>query len=101
MIRESYQFGSFDGLDNRRELMILLQRLGSKLPLQLANECRAKFLQGLIPHSIGALAGIPIKVQPCDPVSAYHYLVAITGVLEVPIDKAARLLEQEVKRRND
>lgn len=97
--QETGQYGSFDGLDNRREVMILFMRLGQSLPTPLADARRAKFLQGLIPHSIGALASAPLIVQPCDPVAAYNLMVQICGVLEVPIDKAARLLDEEVRKQ--
>lgn len=99
---DSCQFQSFDGLDNRRELMILLQRLGQHLPEPLANERRAQWLESLMAHSQGALNSKPIKLpfpERCDPVRAYQIIVAITGVLGVPIDKAARMLDREVSRQ--
>jgi hypothetical protein len=82
---------TFDGLDNRREVMILLQRLGS-------DGRRARFLESLVPHSCRGFAGLPMKVADrCDPVAAYYMLVGITNELGVPIDTAARLLEREVR----
>ena len=84
---------TFDGLDNRREIMLLLERLGSDLR-------RAKFLEGLIPHSLKGFAGCPMKVQGrCDSIQAYFMLVSITNELGVSINKAAQLLEKEVKRQ--
>ena len=87
------QFGTLDTRDDRRELMILLQKLGT-------NEKRARFLKGLIPHSV-SMASANIRVDPvqCTTVGAYWLLVSITGVLGVPMDNAARMLEQEVKRQ--
>ncbi len=83
---------SFDGLDNRREIMILLQRLGS-------DKRRATFLESLIPTSAKGFAGCPMKVTAaCDPVAAYYMLVGVTNELGVSINTAARLLEREVKR---
>ena len=82
---------SFDGLDNRREIMILLQRLGS-------DERRARFIESLIPNSAKGFADCPMKVRgACDPVAAYYMLVGVTNELGVSINEAARLLELEVK----
>jgi len=84
---------TFDGLDNRREVMILFQRLGS-------DRRRARFIESLIPNSSKGFAGCPMTVRgPCDPVAAYYMLVGVTNELGVPINEAARLLEAEVKRR--
>jgi len=81
---------TFDGLDNRREVMILLNRLGS-------NGRRAKFLESLIPASLNGFAGCSMKVSGnCDPVVAYHMLVGICNELGVSINEAARKLEREV-----
>ena len=96
---DSCQFGSFDGLDNRRELMILFQRLGENLPEQLAREKRAEFLRRLIKRSGNGFADKAASVKPCDPVEAYFAFNAITGVLGVNVDAAAKLLEDEVKRQ--
>ena len=83
---------SFDGLDNRREIMILFQRLGS-------DERRAKFIESLIPNSLKGFAGCPMKVQgACDPVAAYYMLVGVTNELGVSINTAAKLLDEEVRR---
>lgn len=93
------QFGSFDGADNRRELMILMQRLGQHLPSPLDRERRARFLQHLLPRSTNCLATKPLVVdaKQCDPVGAYWLLVSITGALGVPIDVAARMLDEAVR----
>lgn len=83
---------TFCGLDNRREIMILLQRLGS-------DKHRARFLESLIPNSAKGFAGCPMKVTGlCDPVTAYYMLVGITNELGVSINKAAQLLETKVRR---
>ena len=94
---ETAQFSSFDGLDNRRELMILFQKLGQHLPKFQADERRAMFLRALVKRY-----GSPWKyvaITPCDPVAAYWMFTAITGCLEVPIDAAARLLDEEVRKQ--
>jgi hypothetical protein len=81
---------TFDGLDNRREVMILLERLGS-------DARRARFLESLIPRSMRGFAGIPMKVAGnCDAVAAYYMLVGVTNELGVSINEAARQLEREV-----
>lgn len=83
---------TFDGLDNRREVMILLERLGSDAK-------RAKFLEGLIPSSLKGFAGVPMKVRGnCDPAAAYFMLVGVCNELGVSINEAARKLEEEVRR---
>lgn len=87
------ELDTFDGLDNRREIMILLDRLGS-------DQRRARFIEGLIPSSLKGFAGCPMKVTGnCDPVSAYFMLVSTCNELGVSINTAARKLEAEVNRR--
>ena len=83
---------TFDGLDNRREIMLLLVRLGND-----AN--RKRFIEGLIPIALKGFANCPMKVQGnCDPVSAYYMLVAVCNEIRVSINEAARRLENRVKR---
>ena len=85
------ELATFDGRDNRRELMILLQRLGS-------DQRRARFLESLIPSSLKGFAECPMKVQGnCDPVAAYYMLVGVTNELGVSINSAAQRLEREVR----
>ena len=82
----------FDGLDNRKEIMRLLQRLRT-------DARRAEFLESLIPHSLNGFANAPMKVTgKCDPCSAYFMLVAVCNELGVSINTAAAKLEKEVKR---
>ena len=84
---------TFDGRDNRKEIMILLQRLGS-------NEARARYIEGLIPLSMKGFAGAPMKVTgPCDPASAYFMFISVCNELGVSINAAAKRLEEEVKRK--
>jgi hypothetical protein len=84
---------TFDGRDNRREVMILLQRLGS-------DDRRARFLESLIPSSVNGFAGVQMEVVgPCDPVAAYFALVGICNELGVPINEAARRLDRLVSGR--
>lgn len=99
---DSAQFGSFDARDNRREVFILFERLGENLPDEVARAKRAGFLQALIPHGHQALADRPLIVNPdqCSAVGAYQLFVAITGVLGVPVEKAAKILEEVVRKQD-
>lgn len=84
---------TFDGLDNRREVMILLDRLGS-------DQRRARFLESLIPASLKGFAGCPMKVtNQCDPVSAYYMLVGVCNELGVSINWAAQRLDKVVSKQ--
>ncbi len=83
---------TFDGLDNRKELLILLLLLGS-------DTRRAAFLESLIPSSLKGFAGCPMKVTgDCRPVAAYHILVGICNELGVSINAAVRRLEEWVRK---
>lgn len=85
------ELDTFDGLDNRREVMILLDRLGS-------DTRRARFLESLIPHSLKGFAGCPMKVNGnCDAVAAYYMLVSICNELGVSINYAAQQLERTIQ----
>ena len=93
------QFGSFDGPDNRRELMILMQRLGDRLPDAQARERRASFLRRIVKMSGNGFADKAVKITPCDAVQAYWILVNVCGCLSVDINAAAKLLDETVKRQ--
>lgn len=82
---------TFDGKDNRKEVMILLERLGS-------DKRRARFIESLIPHSLNGFSGCPMKVKGnCDPVTAYFMLVGVCNELGVSINTAARKLEEWIR----
>lgn len=86
---------TFDGRDNRREIMILLFRLGS-------DARRAAFLESLIPLSLRGFAGAPARVEGrCDPSAAYFMLIGVCNELGVPIDRAAARLEATVRSGGD
>ncbi len=97
--QETAQFGSFDGLDNRRELLILFERLGKHLPQPLADIARGQWLVDLIVVTMGPWHKGQFACQPCCPAEAYNMCVAICGVLGVSIDEAARLLDDTVRRQ--
>lgn len=95
------QFDTFDNKMDRREIVILFEKLGEGLPDAMANDVRAKFLESLIPLSVSSMADVPLKANPseCYPSGAYLLFVAITGSLGVPIADAARLLDQAVTKK--
>ncbi len=83
---------TFDGRDNRREVMILLERLGS-------DAARARFIESLIPLSLRGFAGCPMKVTgACDPVSAYFMLVGVCNELGADVNKVAKKLDEKVRK---
>jgi hypothetical protein len=96
---DSGQFGAFDGRDNRKTVLELFVRLGNGLPDAVANIRRAGFLQALLSESRNGFASKPMTVGPCTAVEAYHLFVAICGVLGVPVETGAKLLEQRIRRR--
>jgi len=84
---------TFDGLDNRREIMILLERLGS-------DKNRADFIESLIPNSLKGFSQCPMKVVGnCNPVAAYYMLVGVCNELGVSINTAACKLEERIKKQ--
>lgn len=88
----STELATFDGLDNRREVMVLLQRLGT-------DQHRADFISRLVRRSRSGFGGCQVKVvDGCDPVTAYFMLVGCCNELGVSINEAARLLETTVRR---
>jgi hypothetical protein len=97
--QETGQFGSWDGLDNRRELLILFERLGQHLPAPMQDALRARWLLWLIKRSVGPWGAAQFILEPCCAVEAYRLCVAICGCLDVSIDEAARLLDEAVRRQ--
>jgi hypothetical protein len=96
---ETAQFGSFDGLDNRKTLAKLFEYLGAGMPDAIARQMRADFLRSLLPNSVSGMAGVPMIINQaeCSPVGAYKMFIAITGCLGVPVERAAKLLEFQVR----
>jgi hypothetical protein len=82
----------FDGLDNRREIMAMLVRLGS-------DRARRRFLLSLIPLSLSGLATVPASIQGnCHPTAAYFTMVSICNEVGVSINVAALKLLEEVRK---
>lgn len=69
------------------------------MPDAQARERRARFLKRIVRLSGNGFADKAVKITPCDAMQAYWIFGNICGVLEVDINKAARLLEEEVKRQ--
>lgn len=88
----SIQFDTFDNVADRRELVILFQRLGGDLPDTQAQQVRASWLQKLA-------CGVYVNPASCHPVGAYYLFVQIVGVLRVPIQEAAAKLDVYVKQK--
>ncbi len=83
---------TFDGLDNRKEIMILLDRLGS-------DEKRAAFLCELTKNSQNGFAGTQVQVvNQCDPITAYFMMVSICNELGVSVNYAAKKLDTVIKK---
>ena len=97
----SAQFDTFDNVADRREMVILFQRLGCDMPEPQARAVRARWLESLIVDSISGLSAAPLSINPdaCHPVGAYYLFVQIVGVLGVPIQEAARALDKFVSQR--
>jgi hypothetical protein len=90
------QFGTFDGLDNRKAVLEMFRRMGDDCSEEEGAARRACFLSDLMKASpkFGDKGGF---VTPCDPTSAYMEFVAITGCLGVNIEQAAIQLEETVR----
>lgn len=98
---QTKQFSTFDTVEDRRELVILFQRLGEGLPSPMDREVRKKWLEMLILMSMSGMDQCPVEidVEQCTPVGAYNLFVQFVGVLGVPIDDAAKLLDDCVRKK--
>lgn len=86
------ELDTFCGLDNRREVMILLDRLGS-------DQARAAFLCSLTKNSQNGFAGSPVQVvNHCGSVTAYFMMVSICNELGVSVNYAAKKLDEVIKK---
>lgn len=91
-MRSKSELQTFDGLDNRKDIMQMLFRLGS-------DARRRAFLMSLIPLSLKGFKESPIQVQGnCDPSAAYFMMVGVCNELGVSINTAAQALERECKK---
>jgi hypothetical protein len=90
-------FGTFDGLDNRKELMYLLGKLGEGLPELEQARCRGRFLRRLLRLSENGFKDKDMEVSDACLVDSYLAFVAIVNALGVPIYQAMSLLEEEIR----
>jgi hypothetical protein len=97
----SIQFSTFDTKEDRRELVILFEKLGSGLPDEMQNEVRAKWLEMLVLLSMNGMDTCPVQIDPvqCSAVGAYNIFVQFVGVLGIRIDDGAKLLDDCVKKK--
>ena len=93
------QFGTFDNREDRRELLILIDRLGGGLSDEFARQKRAAWLQQLAKMAPNLPETAKVNAAACSVVGAYDLFVTIVGVLGVKIDDAARWLENEVRKQ--
>ena len=91
----SLQFDTFDTVEDRKELVILFQKLGAGLPDAQARQMRASWLESLITESTSYRSPTVDPVS-CSPVGAYHLFIQIVGVLGVSIREAAIKLSRHV-----
>lgn len=94
---ESGQFGSFEGLDNRRTLFELFHKMGHGLNETQAAVKRADFLKRMLSLSANGFSKFPVKITPCSANEAYFLLVSMATALGVSLEEAALKLEQEVR----
>ena len=93
------QFDTFDTLDDRREIVILFERLGEGAANP--NQVRAYFLRMMMLLSCnGFHEQVPaIDVSQCHPTGAYMTFVHLVGVLMIPMSNAVKILEECVSKK--
>lgn len=98
---QTKQFGTFDNLSDRKDLVYLFEQLGAGLPEERARDVRAKFLRMVVLLSHTSLANSVADIDPeqCDATKAYQSFVHIIGVLEVRMADAVRILEECVRKK--
>src|SRR5215472_10844101 len=89
----------FDGADNRKEILILLDRLVHGLSEKQAGLARARFLERLLSYSQTGFQTRHLRSIPLGHTDAYFAFIAITNALGVPITTAVLVLEEEIKKR--
>lgn len=91
------QFGSFDGKDNRRDLWMLLERLGDGVDREEAHGRRYSYLVGMC-----RLTGLPnLRVNEdveCTVSATYWAVVGLATSWGLDIEQAVRLLEMWVRK---
>ena len=92
------RIGTWDGLDNRKWLMEGLEALGHGLDERRAGMRRAMFLRSLLEEADPSWRGKPMRLDPCSTTEAYFLLIALMSGFGVGIEKAAKRLEETVRR---
>lgn len=83
---------TFDGLDNRKDILRMLERLGS-------DHHRAMFIKNLMPMSVMGFSQSPVQLSgPCSPIAAYFLMVNVCNSMGVSINSAVKKLEREVRK---
>ena len=102
---DSGQFGSFEGLDNRKAVFRLLQRMGKGVSEEVACARRACFIQGLLSGASSPVVQTGAYVRTTGgmtPTEAYNAFIGITGVLNLDAEAAcyqtAAQLEKTVRK---
>ena len=98
---QTKQFDTFDTLEDRREMVILFEKLGAGLPELQANDVRAKFLRMVVLLATNGVESSQAEIDPsqCHPAGAYMTFVHLVGVLLVPMADVMKLLEKVVSKK--
>jgi hypothetical protein len=87
----------FDGLDNRKTLLDLMQRLGQGVGEEQACARRGAVIQLLLRRHGHPMAG-QAQASPMTQEEAYMALAAMSGVLGADVAKLACDLERQLRR---
>lgn len=78
--------------------MDLFARMSIGMPESVACMRRKAALERLLALSENCFAQLMVVITPCSTVEAYFLFTAITGCLGVPVEKAAKQLEEETRK---
>jgi hypothetical protein len=94
----SKQFGgSFEGLDNRRDLWKMLDRVGEGLPREMADVERARLLGGMLGTATSPAAAKGFVPQGLSTGDAYFAAIGIAGVLGADMEQFAIGLDRHLR----
>lgn len=91
-------FKTFDALDNRRDVYYMLYRIGHGLPEKEQAKKRALFIKSLLAHSTNGFSARLMRMSACSLYDTYLAFIALTNAFGVPIEVAAKRLEEEVRK---
>lgn len=95
------QFGTFDSLQNRKDLMRMWNALGKGCCPEVAAVKRAAFLKRMLKQGDSPLASVVAKVKGTDSVGAYGLTVAAAQALGVDLNEAANELDRRLRVGHD